>query len=478
MDRSTRIKRQRFHDDIKHILRHIEAVIEFAMLVLVYYFIWKGQYSQAGKAIHMENGENILMLVYTCLIFILFLYCDCFKFGFLKYSDVVISQWISIILVDSVTYFQLCLVADRLVKILPILAMIGIDVVIVAACTYVFTIIHQSVNIPKRMVMIYGKEDSITLKFKMDTRADKFQIKRLISIQTGYSAICKEIINYDAVVINDVKGNLRDDIVKFCYDKAIPLYMAPKISDIITNGAKDINLFDTPLKLINGRGLTWGKRFRKRAFDIAFSLFLMILAAPIMLLVAVAIKIEDGGPVFYRQKRVTRDGKVFNILKFRSMIVDAEKDGKSKPAVDGDSRITKVGRITRATRIDELPQLLNILKGDMSVVGPRPERVEHVEEFSKELAEFSFRTKVKGGLTGYAQIYGKYNTSAYDKLRLDLIYIEDYSFVLDIKLILMTLRIIFKPEATEGFDRVEEMEMKKRKILEEATITKIIEKNV
>ena len=180
----------------------------------------------------------------------------------------------------------------------------------------------------------------------------------------------------------------------------------------------------------------------------------MVVALPVMLVTAIAIKLNDGGPVFYKQKRVTLDGKVFDILKFRSMIVNAEAAGKSIPATDNDPRITKVGKIIRATRIDELPQIINILKGDMSIVGPRPERVEHVEQYSRDIPEFSYRTKVKGGLTGYAQIYGKYNTTAYDKLRLDLLYIENYSFLLDIKLILLTFRILFKKESTEGFDKV------------------------
>ena len=148
------------------------------------------------------------------------------------------------------------------------------------------------------------------------------------------------------------------------------------------------------------------------------------------------------------------------------MIVDAEKEGHSIPATDHDPRITKVGAFTRATRIDELPQLLNILKGDMSIVGPRPERVEHMEKYSEEIPEFGFRLKVKGGLTGYAQIYGKYNTSPYDKLRLDLQYIENYSFMLDIKLILMTIRIMLKKESTEGFDKLEELELLKQEMLD------------
>ena len=186
-----------------------------------------------------------------------------------------------------------------------------------------------------------------------------------------------------------------------------------------------------------------------------------------MLVVAAAIKLEDGGPVFYKQDRLTRGGREFKILKFRSMIVDAEKYAGAVLASGDDPRITKVGKVIRATRLDELPQLLNILKGDMSIVGPRPERKCLADEITKEVPEFPYRLKVRGGLTGYAQIFGKYNTSAYDKLRLDLIYIENYSLLLDIKLIILTLRIIFSKESTEGIDKAREIQEKSRKLLEE-----------
>lgn len=162
-------------------------------------------------------------------------------------------------------------------------------------------------------------------------------------------------------------------------------------------------------------------------FDIICSAVLLLLTSPLMLITAIAIKVDDGGPVFFTQERCTLNRKIFKIYKFRSMIVDAEVDGKSKPAGDRDDRITKVGKVIRATRIDELPQLFNILKGEMSLIGPRPERIEHVDKYCEEVPEFAYRLKVKGGLTGYAQVYGKYNTTAYDKLKLDLIYIEKFS---------------------------------------------------
>ena len=197
-------------------------------------------------------------------------------------------------------------------------------------------------------------------------------------------------------------------------------------------------------------GLTIEQRAVKRFFDVLLSSFALLVLSPLFAVVALAIKLTDGGPVFYKQRRCTRDLREFDILKFRSMIVDAEKNGP-QPAVDNDSRITKVGKIIRAMRIDELPQILNIIKGDMSIVGPRPERIEHVAKYSAEIPEFVCRYKVKGGLTGYAQVFGKYNTSAYNKLKMDLMYIQNYSLALDIKLIIMTVKILFKKESTEGF---------------------------
>ena len=216
----------------------------------------------------------------------------------------------------------------------------------------------------------------------------------------------------------------------------------------------------------------------KRAMDVVLSILGLILLWPLMLLVAIIIFIDSPGasPIF-AQTRVGRDGKEFKFYKFRSMCPNAEKklNGLLEyNEMDGpvfkikeDPRITRVGKFIRKTSIDELPQLFNILKGDMSIVGPRPERVEHVESYCRDIPEFALRTKVKGGLTGYAQIYGKYNTSPYDKVRLDMMYIENYSLMLDIKLILMTIRIMLKKESTEGFEKVEETQKLVEETLEQ-----------
>lgn len=458
MGETERRRKQRKFDEVKSSVRRVESLIEILVLALTYYAVWRIKYDGSAMPSFLGNGKYLLMLVYGFLNFILFFYCDGFKFGHIKLTDVTISQWISMFLLNFVTYFQLCLIANRMITPVPMVLLMGADLVITFALSYLFTSIYHAYCIPKQMLMIYGKDNAPMLKRKMDTRSDKYQINRMMSCDKySFNEITETVLNYDAVVINDVDAKMRNDLLKFCYQNSIRTYSVPKLSDVIYSGSEDIMLFDTPLKLIRGRGLTPAQRFCKRTMDLVLCLIAMIPSSIIMLIIAIAIKIEDGGAVFYRQKRITKDGREFDILKFRSMIENAEADGKPHPATDYDDRITKVGKVIRSLRVDELPQLLNIIKGDMSIVGPRPERIEHCVMYGEQIPEFEFRHKVKGGLTGYAQVYGKYNTTALDKLRLDLMYIENYSLALDIKIILMTVRILFKKESTEGFEEKNEI---------------------
>lgn len=453
-------------DGVKGTLRNLEGFLEALLLSVAYYFVWVYGYDASHFPVYYGVGKYLLAVIYGILVILLFNNFDGFKFGYLRMTEVLICQMIGLIMVNFITYLQLCLIINQMISVLPMLVLMLIEIVIATICIFIYSQLYHRIYPPKNMVMILGRDDAVDLKFKMDTRSDKYQITKLISVDEGFAAICEQIVNYDAVIINDVGAEIRNDLIKFCYHNQIRAYATPKMSDIIIKGATDICLFDTPLLLIRSKGLTLMQRFAKRLMDIVLCLIAMVIAAPVMLVVSLLIKLEDHGPVFYKQARVTKGGKVFNILKFRSMIVNAEKDGKSQPAVDNDPRITKIGKFIRATRIDELPQILNILKGDMSIVGPRPERTEHMEEYSRDIPEFDFRLKVKGGLTGYAQVYGKYNTSPYDKLRLDLMYIENYSLLLDIKLILMTVRIMLKKESTEGFNERDEMEKKKAEVLD------------
>ena len=449
----------------KSLIRSLEGFLEILILTVVYYVTWRRGYENDLFPAYFGYGKYVLAGVYALLVLVLFFAFDGFKFGYLRRFDALLSQWISLFIANFITYWQLCLIANLMITPVPMLMLMLIGTVIVLVCVVFYTWLYHWIYVPKNMAMILGRDDAVTLKFKMETRPDKYHIGKLISVDDGFESICQQIVDYDAVIINDVPAQIRNDILKFCYRHQIRTYVTPKLSDIIVRGATSITLFDTPLLLVKGNGLTPSQQLCKRIMDLAICLPVAIVALPFLLLTPLAIKLEDGGPVFFRQKRASLGGKEFEILKFRSMVVDADKIGNRSGATTNDPRITKVGKFIRATRIDELPQLLNIIRGDMSIVGPRPERVENMADYSKDIPEFDFRTKVKGGLTGFAQIYGKYNTSPYDKLRLDLMYIENYSFTLDIKLILMTIRIMLSKDSTEGFDKVEEAERMKEEVL-------------
>ena len=306
---------------------------------------------------------------------------------------------------------------------------------------------------PRKMLLIHGDRPHEELIRKFESRKDKYEICKSMHINAGIDAICREIVErYDAIVLGDIDVSSRNTLYKFCYGKGIRVYILPKISDVLLGGAEEMHIFDTPIFLTREFSLSVEQRFIKRMIDIVCSFILLVIASPIMLVTAIIIKLYDGGPVIYKQIRCTRDMREFGIMKFRSMRVDAEKDGVARLASKNDSRITPIGKVIRKVRIDELPQLINILKGDMSFIGPRPERPEIIAQYVEIMPEFIFRTKVKAGLAGYAQVYGKYNTTPYDKLKLDLTYIENYSVWMDIKLMLLTLKILFWPDSTEGVE--------------------------
>lgn len=289
-----------------------------------------------------------------------------------------------------------------------------------------------------------------------------FSVRHIVPQSVTEEELDKCLDDSAMLMLYEIRHGRRSRFMKYCTERHIAFYFTPEIEDIFCQGSEEKNLTDTPLFKYRFGYLGLGKRFAKRTADLLLSAVLLVVLSPLMLITAAAIKLEDGGPVLFKQDRCTRDGRVFKILKFRSMIVDAEKYGVMPSTGERDPRITKVGRIIRAARLDELPQLINILKDDMSFVGPRPERIEHVEAYTAELPEFAYRLRVKGGLTGLAQIWGKYNTSAYDKLRWDLMYIENQSLYLDFKLMVLTLRTVFQKESTEGFSEAKSRDMNRK----------------
>lgn len=445
-------------DDMKGLLRMFQTLVEVLVMTVLYYVIWRKTDPNNEIFGFLYMGKYVLMGIYALLLLVVFQNSDCTMFGQLRLPDLIIGQLISLAAVNFITWLQLCLIAERVLPLTPILFLLLVEIAVAVLMILLFQKTYLRIYKPRDLLLVYGQKRGVVLKIKMDSRNEKYDVREIISAEEGFEKICSRIAEHNAVVLNEVPAALRNQIMTYCYRRRIRVYVAPELTDIMLRGAQNIKLFDVPLFLVKGTGMTPGQRIAKRTMDLVLCLIAMIPAAPVMLLVALAIKLEDHGPVFYKQARLTRNGREFNILKFRSMVVDAEKYNGAVLATDRDPRITKVGRFIRATRLDELPQLLNILKGDMSIVGPRPERKVLADEISKTVPEFDFRLKVRGGLTGYAQIFGKYNTSAYDKLRLDLMYIENYSLLMDIRLIILTLRIIFSKDSTEGVDVAAENE--------------------
>ena len=373
-----------------------------------------------------------------------------FKIGYLKNGNLIYSQTISVVFTNIFTYFQIAVIDKRFVNPGYILLMTLADIVFIVIWTLVFKVIYQNIFPPRRMLFVEGNRRDYHLMDKINSREDKYEICETISYKAGMKILVKKIEEYDAVILGDMPSHERNQLLKYCYAVGVRSYSVPKISDVLLRSSDELNLFDTPLLLSRNMGLTVEQHWLKRAEDIIISGIMLVLFSPVFVIASIAIKCTDGGPVFYKQERLTMNGEKFMIYKFRTMVVDAEKMSGPVLATEKDPRVLPIGRLLRATRLDELPQVLNILKGEMSVVGPRPERPELAEEIEKKIPEFSFRLKVKAGLTGYAQVYGKYNTTSYDKLKLDLMYIRKYSLLLDLKLILMTPKIMLLKESTEG----------------------------
>ena len=438
------------------------AGIGLLLETLVFYYCWMTNFSpsitQLTGVPYYYRVSLLEVALYAVILYFLSNMYGGFRIGFLKNSEVVFSQVFATLAANVIIYIELSIMAKQFFVLRIFLVMTVCQILIAMIWTSIAQRIYRSIFPPRRLLLIHGDRDIQGILGKFAGRKDKYAITRCINISEGLETLEKEILTglegnaYEGVVIWDISTKERNVILKFCYGHSIRVYTMPKITDVILFGAEELHLFDTPILLTREYSLTLEQRFAKRLVDIICSTILLIIASPIMLITAIVIKAYDGGPVLYKQIRCTKDCREFEIMKFRSMRTDAEKDGVARLAQKNDDRITPIGKFIRKVRIDELPQLINILRGDMSFIGPRPERPQIIEQYMEVMPEFAYRMKVKAGLAGYAQVYGKYNTTPYDKLKLDLIYIENYSLWMDIQLMLLTLKILFWPDSTEGVE--------------------------
>lgn len=429
------------------VLASLVVFAQSALFAVVWYSYYRGLIFEP----FWNKGNWVLIAMYALLLILFSRLFGGLRVGYLKRMDDIYSLTLAGICTDIVIYLQITLINRWFLSPVPLLIMTLVQFLVIVVWTFGSRYLFNHLYGARRMLVVYGDRKPDQLIRKMEARKDKYNISGQIHISAGEKEIYRMMREYEAVIIWDLPSQIRNRYLKYCFAHSIRCYITPKISDVILTGTDRIHLFDTPLLVARNIGLNAEQLAFKRVMDIVISIISIIISSPIMLVCAAAVKVYDKGPVFYRQERLTQNGRTFRIFKFRSMRVDSESSG-ARLASKHDSRITPVGKVLRNLHFDELPQLFNVLAGDMSLVGPRPERKELMREYQREIPEFYYRLKVKAGLTGYAQVYGKYNTTPYDKLKLDLFYIENYSVMLDIKLMFMTFRILFQKETSEGVD--------------------------
>lgn len=433
----------------QYILRLIK-LLNIVLLAIPFGTCWRGYYE--GK-IYVESGlfEDWTVIFLFIFIYVLFarIY-DAFLVSLYRISEMIYSQILAVAISDGFMYLIFFLMMRSLPDLVPGLMALAAQcclVVLWSICSHKW---YFHVSEPKYSAIIHGSERGMTTLIHEYGMEKKFHVSKSIPVMECIQNLSM-LSEFETVFLDDIHSRERNIILKYCIEHRICMYVIPRVGDVIMSGATKMHMFHLPILRVNRYGPNPEYVLIKRMFDIIVSGFVVILASPIMLITAAAIRLYDHGPVFYKQVRLTKDGKQFEIIKFRSMSVDAEVNGVARlSSGENDPRITPVGRVIRKLRIDELPQLFNILEGSMSIVGPRPERPEIAAQYEETLPEFRLRLQAKAGLTGYAQVYGKYNTTPYDKLKMDLMYIANPSIWEDLMICFATLKILFMPESTEG----------------------------
>ena len=414
-----------------------------------------------------RKGNWLIIFLYIIIYYLLAHLYSGFQIHISRISEIIYAQSLGVVITDGIMFIVMWLLIRHIPNI-PILlitlaAQIGIIAVwSVYAHQWYFrsfsasptAVIYDELEGVDKLVSQYGLDKHFKVVRKVDIHdlqgPDWGSLTKEERDRREEEFIPKVLDGMDAVFLCSLHSHDRNQIVKYCIHKDIVSWCIPRIGDVIMSGAEKAHLFHLPMLRVGRYNPTPEYLVMKRLFDIVVSGLALIVFSPLMIVLAIIIRM-DGGTAFYRQKRLTQDGRVFEILKFRSMRMDAEKDGVARlSSGEADPRITKVGRFIRACRFDELPQLINILRGEMSIVGPRPERPEIAEQYKKELPEFDLRLQCKCGLTGFAQVYGQYNTTPYDKLLMDLMYIANPSMAEDLKICFATVKILFLKDSTEG----------------------------
>lgn len=442
--------RNSFNDLFDSFIVRILKLVNVILCSVIFGYTWFTFYAWQMQEPFFFWGHwfiiGIFFLLYTWLVRLYGGVAVSYK----KKGEMIYSQLLSNFIADFFMYLLIVLlIRSYIVSPVPILLCLGIQVLTGIIWTFIVNWLYFKIEDKKRTAIVWDKREDLLSVIEEHGLDAKFDVIKDLHIDDVIEHF-ELLDDVDIVFLSGIHSTQRNIIIKYCTLRGITSFIIPRVGDMLMASAHRMHMLHLPVLRLERYNPNPEYLFLKRAFDIIVSLLAIVILSPFMIITALAIK-SDGGPALYKQTRLTKDGKEFKVLKFRSMRVDAEKDGVARLSTgENDDRITKVGHVIRAIRFDELPQLFNILKGDMTIVGPRPERPEIAKEYYKTLPEFELRLQAKAGLTGYAQVYGKYNTSPYDKLLMDLMYISNPSVFEDISIMFATVKILFMKDSTEG----------------------------
>ncbi|MCI5856699.1 MAG: sugar transferase [Agathobacter sp.] len=428
----------------------VVKIMNIVMVTIPFLLCWYLYYASRISSPYYAKGNWLIIALFMILYSAFAHIYDGFLISLNRVSEMIYSQILAFLITDGIMYIVIWLLSKQLPNVVPGLLAIAGQCLQAALWSGGAHRWYFATFEPQKCAIIYDNREGMEKLIEEYDLTNKFHVEYVVPVERCMEKLYR-VKDMECVFLSGIHSHERNIILKECMYHGVRVYVIPRVGDMIMSSAKKMHMFHLPMLQVERFNPIPEYLFVKRFFDIVISLAALVLLSPFMLVTAIAIKLYDHGPVLYKQNRLTKDGRVFQVLKFRSMRVDAEKDGVARLSTgDKDDRITPVGHVIRKIRFDELPQLFNILRGDMSIVGPRPERPEIAAEYEKELPEFALRLQVKAGLTGYAQVYGKYNTTPYDKLQMDLMYIATASFVEDLKICFATVKILFMPESTEG----------------------------
>ncbi|MCI7404181.1 sugar transferase [Pyramidobacter sp.] len=401
----------------------------------------------------MFKDNYVVGMVYLLVFYTLSYSYGAYRIGILRLRELIYSFSLALIIANFTGYSQLSLMLHRFIAVGPMILLTCAQVLAGTLLYVAANAVYFAIN-PARdaLAILANPEDDERVLRKFLSESKRYRIVQYCHESDGDAAVQSAMDGQPLVLmLGHGRPEFRSMVIRHCYETDKRLLMVPNVDEIFVHSAVRCQIDDIPAFLFRGHQMSSEQKLIKRAIDVAGSAAALIALSPLMLIAALSVRLHDGGPALYRQTRVTEGGRPFQLYKFRTMVQNAESNG-AEMASNHDGRITPVGRWLRMLRIDELPQLFNILKGDMSLVGPRPERPELIEQYCRQYPEFRYRLKVKSGLTGYAQVFGRYNTLFEDKLKLDLLYIQHFSLIFDFYLMISTVKVLFMPSSSAGVE--------------------------